>query len=101
MTLSIENIPDEQRTTVKFADYLMDDDAFYDFCRQNDHLKFERNPDGTIVAMPNTGEKPELETRKSPPGSTSGQSRLVDWYSIRQRPSNCQTGPRGHRMLPE
>lgn len=32
MTLSIENIPDEQRITVKFADYLMDDDAFYDFC---------------------------------------------------------------------
>lgn len=30
MTLSIENIPDEQRTTVTFADYLMDDDAFYD-----------------------------------------------------------------------
>ena len=57
MTLSIENIPEEQRTTVKFADYLMDDDAFYDFCRQNDHLKFERNPDGTIVAMPNTGGK--------------------------------------------
>ena len=57
MTLSLENIPDEQRTTVEFADYLMDDDAFYDFCRQNDHLKFERNPDGTIVAMPNTGGK--------------------------------------------
>lgn len=56
MTLSIENIPDEQRATVN-ADYMMDDDAFYEFCRQNDHLKFERNPDGTIVAVPNTGGK--------------------------------------------
>lgn len=57
MTLSIANIPDEQRTTVEFGDYQMDDDAFYAFCRQNDHLKFERNADGTIVAMPNTGGK--------------------------------------------
>ncbi|WP_460905589.1 hypothetical protein [Spirosoma areae] len=30
MTLSIGNLPDEQRTTVNFADYRMDDDAFYD-----------------------------------------------------------------------
>lgn len=57
MTLSIANLPDEQRTTVEFADYRMDDDAFYDFCRQNEHLKFERSPDGIIVAMPNTGGK--------------------------------------------
>ncbi|GAB3643257.1 Uma2 family endonuclease [Spirosoma arcticum] len=64
MTLSIENIPDEQRTTVTFADYLMDDDAFYEFCRQNDHLKFERNPDGTIVAMPNTGGKTGIRNTK-------------------------------------
>ena len=56
MTLSIANLPEEQRlTTVEFANYQMDDDAFYDFCRQNEHLKFERNPDGTIIAMPNTG----------------------------------------------
>lgn len=64
MTLSIENIPDEQRTTVKFADYLMDDDAFYEFCRQNDHLKFERNVDGTIVAMPNTGGRTGIRNTK-------------------------------------
>ena len=57
MTLSIANIPNEQRTTVEFANYRMDDDAFYDFCRLNNHLKFERNADGTIVAMPNTGGK--------------------------------------------
>lgn len=57
MTLSIANIPAEQRTTVEFASYRMNDDEFYDFCRQNVHLKFERNADGTIVAMPNTGGK--------------------------------------------
>lgn len=50
-------MPDVQQTIVKFANYQMDDLAFYEFCRQNDHLKFERNPDGTIVAMPNTGGK--------------------------------------------
>ena len=57
MTLSIANLPDEQLTTVEFADYRMDDDAFYNFCRQNEHLKFERNSDGNIVAMPNAGGK--------------------------------------------
>lgn len=57
MTLSIPNFPDEAQTTVEFADYRMDDDAFFDFCRRNDHLKFERNPDGLIIAMPNTGGK--------------------------------------------
>lgn len=57
MTLSIVNLPDEQRTTVEFVDYQMDDNAFYDFCRQNDHLTFERTADGTIIAMPNTGGK--------------------------------------------
>ena len=58
MTISIANLPEEQRaTTVDFANYQMDDDAFYDFCRQNEHLTFERNADGTIIAMPNTGGK--------------------------------------------
>ncbi|QMW05235.1 Uma2 family endonuclease [Spirosoma foliorum] len=58
MTINIANLPEEQRpTTVEFANYQMDDDAFYDFCRQNEHLKFEREPDGTIIAMPNTGGK--------------------------------------------
>ncbi len=27
------------------------------FCRQNEHLRFERDPDGMIIAMPNTGGK--------------------------------------------
>ena len=39
------------------------------FCRQNDHLKFERTapadrPDGTIVAMPNTGGKAGIRNTK-------------------------------------
>lgn len=31
------------------------DDEFYDFCVQNDSLKFERDKDGNIIIMPNTG----------------------------------------------
>jgi Uma2 family endonuclease len=42
--------------TLELADE-MDDEAFYKFCRRNDHLRFERNPDGTILIMPNTGGK--------------------------------------------
>jgi len=57
MTLSIPNRPDDDPQTIIHTDYAMDDDAFYSFCRQNDHLKFERNPDGLIIAMPNTGGK--------------------------------------------
>jgi Uma2 family endonuclease len=38
-------------------EYEMDDTAFYAFCRRNPHLRFERNPDRTIVIMPNTGGK--------------------------------------------
>lgn len=58
MTLSLANLSEEQwETTVEFAHYHMDDEAFYDFCQVNDHLKFERNPDGSIIAMPYTGGK--------------------------------------------
>lgn len=65
MTISIANLPEEQRaTTVEFANYQMDDDAFYDFCRQNEHLKFERNADGTIIAMPKTGGKTGIRNTK-------------------------------------
>ncbi|RDB07112.1 Uma2 family endonuclease [Runella aurantiaca] len=42
--------------TLELADE-MDDKAFYKFCRRNDHLRFERNPDGTILMMLNTGGK--------------------------------------------
>ncbi|WP_028524933.1 Uma2 family endonuclease [Runella limosa] len=42
----------------------MDDVAFYRFCRRNDHLRFERNPDGTILIMPNTGGKTGIRNTK-------------------------------------
>ncbi|MBE9465007.1 Uma2 family endonuclease [Dyadobacter subterraneus] len=35
----------------------LDDDSFYDFCQRNPELRFERNPDGTIIIMPLTGGK--------------------------------------------
>ncbi len=58
MTLSLANLPEEQReTTIEFAHYQMDDEAFYEFCQINEHLKFEQDPDGTIVAMPSSGGK--------------------------------------------
>ena len=58
MVLSLANLSEEQRETpVEFAHYLMDDEAFYAFCQINGHLKFERNPDGLIIAMPHSGGK--------------------------------------------
>jgi Uma2 family endonuclease len=33
----------------------LNDDEFYDFCRQNNNLSFERDADGTILIMSNTG----------------------------------------------
>jgi Uma2 family endonuclease len=42
----------------------MDDKAFYQFCRRNHHLRFERNPDGTILIMPNTGGKTGIRNTK-------------------------------------
>jgi Uma2 family endonuclease len=32
-----------------------DDDEFFDFCQQNDGLSFERDEQGNILVMPNTG----------------------------------------------
>lgn len=59
MTLSLANLPQEQLEgmQVQFGFEPMDDDAFYDFCQLNEHLKLEQNPDGTIIVMPNTGGK--------------------------------------------
>lgn len=45
-------------------EYEMDDKAFYAFCRRNPHLRFERNPDRTIVIMPNTGGKTGIRNTK-------------------------------------
>jgi Uma2 family endonuclease len=33
----------------------LNDDEFYEFCQQNDNLRFERDPNGTILIMSNTG----------------------------------------------
>ncbi len=33
----------------------LNDDEFYEFCQQNDNLRFEREPSGTILIMSNTG----------------------------------------------
>ena len=45
-------------------EYEMDDHAFYVFCRRNQHLRFERNPDRTIIIMPNTGGKTGIRNTK-------------------------------------
>lgn len=37
--------------------FRFNDDEFFDFCLQNDDLKFERDEEGNIYAMPNTGGK--------------------------------------------
>lgn len=33
----------------------LSDDEFFDFCQENDSLKFERDEKGNIIVMPNTG----------------------------------------------
>jgi Uma2 family endonuclease len=35
----------------------LNDDEFYELCQKNQHLKLEKNPDGTVIIMPNTGGK--------------------------------------------
>ncbi|TAG21060.1 MAG: Uma2 family endonuclease [Cytophagia bacterium] len=45
----------EDLIALKYDRLRFSDDEFYDFCTQNDNLKFEREPDGTILIMPNTG----------------------------------------------
>lgn len=37
--------------------YVMTDEEFYDFCQNNADYKFEQEPDGRIITMPNTGGK--------------------------------------------
>ncbi len=34
--------------------FRFNDDEFFDFCMQNDDLKFERDEEGNIYALPNT-----------------------------------------------
>ncbi|MDZ7897857.1 MAG: Uma2 family endonuclease [Arcicella sp.] len=46
---------DHQSRILDFSGFNMDDDTFFDFCQKNDHLRIERNADGTIIFMPPTG----------------------------------------------
>lgn len=66
MTLSLANLPQEQLEGLNFifSPERLDDDAFYEFCQLNEHLKLEQNPDGTIVVMPNTGGKTGIRNLK-------------------------------------
>ena len=41
----------------KEVGYIMTDEEFYRFCQCNTDYKFEREPDGRIITMPNTGGK--------------------------------------------
>ena len=49
--LSIER----QSKILNFSRFNMDDDTFFDFCQDNQHLRIERNANGTIIIMPPTG----------------------------------------------
>ncbi len=40
---------------VQIKRFGFDDDEFFDFCQQNDGLHFERDAQGNILVMPNTG----------------------------------------------
>ncbi len=44
-----------QYVELKYDRFRLSDDEFYDFCTQNDGLKFERDVKGNILIMPNTG----------------------------------------------
>ena len=59
MTISLLGVGYENETvTYNFSKYSdMTDEDFYDFCQENPATRFERNPDGKIIVMPNTGGK--------------------------------------------
>jgi Uma2 family endonuclease len=40
---------------VQYKRFGFDDDEFFDFCQQNDGLRFERDAQQNILVMPNTG----------------------------------------------
>ncbi|WP_428655371.1 Uma2 family endonuclease [Runella sp.] len=63
MTVVINDWRGEGPEPLELA-YEMDDNAFYEFCRRNPHLRFERNPDRTIIIMPNTGGKTGIRNTK-------------------------------------
>jgi Uma2 family endonuclease len=46
---------EHQSRLIDMSMFAMTDDVFFAFCQANDHLKLERNPDGTILFMALTG----------------------------------------------
>ena len=42
---------------LRYKPLRLNDDEFYEFCRENDQLKIERDSEGTIYIMSNTGGK--------------------------------------------
>ncbi|CAG5006415.1 hypothetical protein DYBT9275_03814 [Dyadobacter sp. CECT 9275] len=58
MTLAVSSSLAEYQNELRLDLLIdMDDDAFFEFCQRNPELRFERNPDGTIIIMPLTGGK--------------------------------------------
>jgi Uma2 family endonuclease len=56
MTISSGSLRYYQEDFVfNFLQENLNDDEFYELCQKNPHLKLEKNPDGTIIIMPNTG----------------------------------------------
>lgn len=54
MTVSVLN---RSYNSFNLYDREIDDEEFFKLCQRNLEHKFEKNPDGTIVIMPNTGGK--------------------------------------------
>lgn len=48
---------------LRYKPFQFNDDEFYAFCQQNGDLKLERDANGTILIVPNTGGKPATVTR--------------------------------------
>jgi Uma2 family endonuclease len=56
MTISSGSLKYYQEDLVfNFLQGNLNDDEFYELCQKNPHLKLEKNPDGTVIIMPNTG----------------------------------------------
>lgn len=45
----------EEVIELRYDRLRLNDDEFYEFCQQNDTLRFEREANGTILIIPNTG----------------------------------------------
>jgi Uma2 family endonuclease len=53
----LKNYNTMEALELRYNTLQFNDDEFFNFCQQNDNLKFERTADGTIIIMPNTGGK--------------------------------------------